>query len=291
VSLDRRRFGGPNGKRSYPDRKPTKEARAKESLGGRLITGVQPVREAIRVHGARLHKVWVEAQQANPALDALARFAHDRGAKVERVPRSELDRIAERHQGVLAVADDLDLGPVDLETPGPGAVILALDELEDPQNFGAIIRSAVALGAHAVWFPEHHAAPLTAATFRASAGAIEHARLCRVSSLPSALQAARQSGWRVLGLDAHGSPIGHIATGPESPRTVLVVGAEGKGLRRGVKDQCDARVALPMRGPIASLNASVAAALGLAELLRGHEAHATANETEDTAPVSDTPAP
>jgi 23S rRNA (guanosine2251-2'-O)-methyltransferase len=149
---------------------------------------------------------------------------------------------------------------------GDDTVIVALDEIEDPQNFGAVIRSAVALGASAILWPEHHAAPLSPATFRASAGAVEHARLCRVAKLPAALDALRDAGASVVGLDANA---GRALADVEAPgAVVLVVGAEGKGLRRPVKSACTTLARLPMRGPIDSLNASVAAGIGLYEILR-----------------------
>ncbi len=148
------------------------------------------------------------------------------------------------------------------------SVVVALDELEDPQNFGAVIRSAVALGAAAILWPEHHAAPLTSATFRASAGAVEHARLCRVKSLVSALEELRQVAL-VVGLDAHAPSV--VASVVEPRATVVVVGAEGKGLRKAVKRCCTVLARLPMGGPMDSLNASVAAGIALYEVFRDRE--------------------
>jgi len=237
----------------------------------RLVVGLQPVREAIRVHGDALERVVVE-ERGGPQVEAVARFASDRGASVVRAPRSELDRVTKngRHQGAIAFAPDLALVALetladDLADPTP-KVILALDEIEDPQNFGAVIRSAVALGASAIVWPEHHSAPLSPATFRASAGAVEHARLCRVTSLPSALERLRDAGATVLGLDANGDVA--LPDLPVEGHVVLVVGAEGKGLRKPVKRACAHLVKLPMTRAIDSLNASVAAALSLYEIVR-----------------------
>lgn len=239
----------------------------------RLITGLQPVREAIRVHGAKLERVIV-LDRGGPQIDAVARFATDRGvAKVERVVMSELDRSAKgaRHQGAIAIAPDLTIVALDelIQSFDVAAtephVVIALDEIEDPQNFGAVIRSAVALGATAILWPENHAAPLSPATFRASAGAVEHARLCRVGSLPSALEQLRsKAAARIVGLDAHGpTDIRAIESPKPGAVLVLVVGAEGKGLRRVVKRACTELARLPMTGAIDSLNASVAAAVAL----------------------------
>ncbi|HVH47891.1 MAG TPA: TrmH family RNA methyltransferase, partial [Labilithrix sp.] len=146
-------------------------------------------------------------ERGGPQIEAVARFATDRGASVVHVPRGELDRTAKgaRHQGAIAFAPELQLVGIDelANELANDTVIVALDEIEDPQNFGAVVRSAVALGATAIVWPAHHAAPLSPATFRASAGAIEHARLCRVSALPTALDRLREAGATVVGLDAN----------------------------------------------------------------------------------------
>jgi 23S rRNA (guanosine2251-2'-O)-methyltransferase len=234
-----------------------------------MICGIQPVREAIRAHGSRLLRVLVERDpQDASALEPLARFAQDQGAAVERPGRPELDRLARgvRHQGTIAFAPELRLGSLDELVLGERPLLVALDEVQDPQNFGAVLRSSVAMGATAVMWPEHRSAPLSPAAFRASAGAVEYATLCRVPSLPHALEELRARGVSVVGLDMAGAePLDRIdLTGP----TVLVVGAEGKGLRKTVKRVCDSLARLPMPGPIASLNASVALAIALYEAVR-----------------------
>ncbi len=238
----------------------------------RLITGLQPVREAIRVHGDRLERVLVD-KDGGPQIAAVARFATDRGATVSAVPRNELDRTAKgaRHQGAIAFAPDLRLIGLDTLASDlkPDSIVLALDEIEDPQNFGAVIRSAVALGASAIVWPEHHAAPLSPATFRASAGAVEHAALCCVHSLPAALDRLREAGAAVVGLDANAERT--LGALPFDSAVVLVVGAEGKGLRRPVKRACSELARLPMSGAIDSLNASVAAGIALYEVVRRRE--------------------
>jgi 23S rRNA (guanosine2251-2'-O)-methyltransferase len=236
----------------------------------RLLCGLWPVREAIRKHGAHLGRVVIESAtaQTSPQLDALARFARDHGAPVERAPRAELDRLARgvRHQGAIAFAPELHVVSLADLTLDDRALIIALDEVQDPQNFGAVLRSVVALGATGIVWPEHSSAPLSPATFRASAGAVEHATLCRVRSLPHALHELRERGAAVVGLDATGSVVIHQVDLVRS--TVLVAGAEGKGLRKSVKRACDVLARLPMPGPLASLNASVAVAIALYEAVR-----------------------
>jgi 23S rRNA (guanosine2251-2'-O)-methyltransferase len=125
----------------------------------RLISGLQPVREAIRTRGRELERVLVN-ESDSPQLKALARYARDQGARVEGTSKADLDRLARgaRHQGAIAFAPDLKLRTLDELELGPSALVVALDELQDPQNFGAVLRSSVAMGASAVVWPEHSSA-------------------------------------------------------------------------------------------------------------------------------------
>lgn len=233
----------------------------------RLIYGLQPVREAVRVHGAALERLAIQ-RDATPKVEALARFARDQGVTVEVLTRGDLDHHTSggRHQGVIALAPELRLRQLSELVVDSTTLIVALDGVMDPQNFGAVVRSAVALGASAVLWPEHSSAPLSPATFRASAGAIEHATLCRVSALPEALIDLRDRGVTTIALDAQGTTeLGALdLAGP----VALVIGAEDKGARRTVRKSCLHVARLPMPGPIASLNASVAAAIALYEVGR-----------------------
>ncbi len=239
----------------------------------RLVFGLQPVREAIRVHGARLERVVIE-QSASPKIEALGRFAEGRGIQVETMSRGELDRQTGggRHQGAVAIAPDLRLRSLADLPIEPTSIIVVLDGIMDPQNFGAIVRSSVALGATAIMWPEHASAPLSPAMFRASAGAIEHAALCRVASLPEALRSLAERGVTVIALDAQGqTTLGALTlSGP----VAVVIGAEDKGARRTVLRACHHVARLPMAGPIGSLNASVAGALALYEILRQRQTEA-----------------
>ena len=233
----------------------------------RLIAGLQPVRELLRARPGSIEVLYVEAGES-PQLAALVRFARDQGVTAAAASRGELDRRAAgaRHQGAVAIASDLQMTPLEQLAVDEHTLVVALDELQDPQNFGAVVRSAVALGATAVLWPEHASAPLSAATFRAAAGAIEHATLCRVPSLVSALASLRERGVVAVALDSSGGVT--LGTVDLKGPIVLVVGSEGKGLRRSVRNACEHVARLPMRGPIASLNASVAAAIALYEVAR-----------------------
>jgi 23S rRNA (guanosine2251-2'-O)-methyltransferase len=248
-----------------PKKPPRQEIRSPYSQAPRLIVGAQAVREAVRAHGHALAQVIVEQTEGDAAgrLDALARFAADQGIAVARVARRELDVLSSgaQHQGAAAWGPELALmsGEDVLALPDP--LIVALDGIQDPQNFGAVVRSAVALGASAVVWPENASAPLTPATFRASAGAVEHARLCRVPSLVRFLDDAAARSLKIVGLAAEArEPLHELdLKGP----TVLVVGSEHAGLGKAVRQRCSSLGRLTLRGPIDSLNASVACAVSL----------------------------
>jgi 23S rRNA (guanosine2251-2'-O)-methyltransferase len=244
-------------------------------MGARLVVGAQPVREVLRAHGNAVTRVLLERKR--PRLDGLERLGQSLGVAVERVAVGEIDRLCRgaTHQGAAAFAPELQLHP--FPSADEFDLVLALDGVQDPQNFGAAIRSAVGVaGAPVVW-AENASAPLSLATFRASAGAIEHARLCRVPSLPSALSDARSQGYRVLALDAHAdSELSRLdLDGP----TVVVVGSEGEGLGRGVRRACSGFARLPLARTIDSLNVSVAAALALYEAVSQRARH-TAEPTK-----------
>ena len=232
----------------------------------RLITGLQPVREAIRAHGSALGGVCIDARPL-PRLDALERFARDHGvAAVERLGRGELDRLSHgaTHQGVVAWAPELVLHDLE-DLLGRGDLIaLALDEIQDPQNFGAAIRSAVGLAGAPVLWGEHASAPLTPATFRASAGAIEHPTRCRARARARARQRAADSAVQVVGLDAQ-APRALRELDLGLP-TVIVIGSEHTGLRRATRRACTVHAKLADMSDIDSLNASAAAAIALYEV-------------------------
>jgi 23S rRNA (guanosine2251-2'-O)-methyltransferase len=237
----------------------------------RIVVGLQPVREAIRVHGAALDEVLV-SRGDNPRLEALLRFARSNGVSAAQVPRSHIDKLCGgvRHQGALAFAPPLRLHSLSSLAVSPTSLVVVLDGITDPQNFGATIRSAVALEATAVVWGEHGAAPLTPATFRASAGAVEHATLCRVRSVRAAMADLAQRGFTTVALDA-GASVTLASVDMVGP-TAIAVGAEDTGVSRGLRRQCIHSARLPIGSRIDSLNASVAAALALYECRRQREA-------------------
>jgi 23S rRNA (guanosine2251-2'-O)-methyltransferase len=232
----------------------------------RLIVGPRAVAEALRAHADEIAVLYL-AEDGRRELQELAQNAQARKVAIEAQPSSELDRLAkgQKHQGAVAIAGSysyLNLEELLAKLPEQ-ALLVALDEITDPHNFGAIVRSAVAFGADGVITLKHRAAPVTAVVVRASAGATEHARIARVANLVQCLDQLAELGFEVLGLAAEGADELSGVTAGESARRVLVVGSEGRGLRRLTREHCTRLVKIPMRGPIASLNASVAAAIAL----------------------------
>lgn len=234
-------------------------------MPGRLVAGLQPVREAILAHGRGVHRVTIEHGES-PRLEALLRFATDHGVgEITREPRLLLDRLTEGtvHQGVVAWAPDLELIDFAQLLGEPQLLGIVLDGISDPQNFGAVVRSAVGIAGAAVIWGEHASAPLSLATFRASAGAVEHARLCRVPSLTAALTAAVAAGVFVVGLDPQADRA--LRELELDKPTLLVLGSEGEGMSRSVRRSLSTTARLAQSGRIGSLNASVAAAIALYE--------------------------
>ena len=231
----------------------------------RVLAGRRAVLEAMRGR-TRVRQIYTEPRRTDPeVLEA----AEAQSIPIANRDRAALDKLADgvRHQGFVALAEDYEFcEPEEIiaHSKGPPALV-ALDEVTDPQNLGAIIRSAVTLGLDGLIIPKHRAAGITAAVVRASAGATEHASIARVTNLQRALLAMADSGLEIIGLDAN-ADISVRDLEPSSQGRVLVVGSEGKGLRRMVRQRCDIVVHIPQESPMDSLNASVAAAIAMYEI-------------------------
>ena len=240
----------------------------------RVVYGMNPVRELLRSGAEGLAELWLaEGGDRVRAFAELERAARDAGAKVRTAPRPRLDRLAgtPQHQGVVAVVADYRYREVEeilAAAPASGRppLVVLLDGVEDPGNLGAIVRSAHALGAHGVVVPRDRAAAVTPAAAKASAGAIEHVPVARVTNLVRCLEELKEAGlWSVaLVPDGDRDLAGVDMVGP----TALVVGGEGQGVRPLVRKTCDHRARIPMQGRVGSLNASAAAAIALYEAAR-----------------------
>ncbi len=231
------------------------------------IYGINPVTEALRAQRVTAIRV---SPRADDRLTALVRMAEAQGIPVRRAQGDELDRFAKggAHQGVVAdVQESASVGVEDLVIGASGApLIVVLDQIEDPHNVGAILRTADAAGCDGVVRQSRHAARLDGAAAKASAGALAHVKIAEVVNIARALEDLKQVGVWTVGLagDAQKSYDELDLTLP----TALVVGAEGTGLRRLVRDRCDWLVSIPMAGHVQSLNVSVAAGIALFEARR-----------------------
>lgn len=226
------------------------------------------VYEVLRAGRRDLFRVLVSegAHEKGRLLDIL-NMAHERKIPVEKVQRARLDKIHENHQGVVAevgayaysdIVDMLDQARSKDEPP----FILLLDSLNDPQNFGTLLRTAEAVGVHGVVIPLAHTVEVTPAVVNASSGASEHLRVAR-TNLAQAIDALKQEDIWVVGLDQNAETIGEKTQRHFMGAIGLVVGSEGQGIRQLTRTKCDIVLQLPMRGQIESLNAAVAGSVAL----------------------------
>ena len=214
-------------------------------MEGQIIYGRRPVAEAERGR-RRVRRVWT-SENTDPA---------------------ELTRLAGSpdHQGFVAEVDPYPYADPGSLLKAPDALVVVLDQVQDPHNLGAVCRSAEAAGASGVVIPDRRAASVTAAACKASAGAVEHLPVARVRNVADWLAGAKDAGAWIYGAEA-GAPAAHSQT-DLSGKAVLVLGSEGKGIRPRVADACDALISIPVRGRVGSLNVSAAAAVLLFEALR-----------------------
>ena len=231
------------------------------------IYGRNPVYEVLRAGRRPVHRLLLaEGLRLRGHIQTAMAEAASAGIPIETVPRSSLDRIASNHQGVAAevapypyasVAEILDLAQEKAEPP----FVLLLDSLQDPQNLGTLLRTAEAVGVHGVVVPGHHTAGITSAVVSSSSGACEHL-LVALENLTQAIRLLKAAGVWVVGLEvtSEAEPIGQVDL---NRPLALVVGSEGQGMRRLVREGCDLLVCLPMRGRVESLNAAVAGSLAL----------------------------
>ncbi len=239
-----------------------------------LLSGIHPVREGLRGRRRRPLELFLLSGQRSARLEDLIREAGEVGVPVRYRERRDLDRLAgnPHHQGaVLRVEPFAYAALEDLlqhwRSSGEPAFFAVLDGITDPHNLGAILRSAEVAGCHGVIVPKDRSCPVTEVVDRASAGALEHLRLCRVTNLARTLEELKKEGLWIFGLAGeegtaplHGEDLrGHLA---------LVVGSEGEGLRANTRRHCDLLLSIPMRGRISSLNASVAAGVAFFEVVR-----------------------
>lgn len=239
--------------------------------GADLIAGRNAIAEALRA-GRAIDSLYVQRGERGGALQALVKKAKEAGAAIKEADPKKLDYLCggANHQGVVAVAAVKEYATVEdlfrraQEKDEPPFFVIC-DELEDPHNLGAILRTAECAGAHGVIIPKRRSVGLTYAVGKASAGAVEYLPVARVGNLPSLLEELKARGLWIYAADMDGSPWCQTDfTGP----TALVIGSEGRGVGRLVKEKADFVVSLPLKGNINSLNASVAAGILCYEVAR-----------------------
>ena len=273
MNEKRRPQGRDNSRRDMPrraDRFAERPAPVEEVEG--QLEGRNALTEALKA-GRTIDKVFVAAGDTDRGLQRLAAQAKEAGAVIVPVDRRKLDTMSftRSHQGIIALAAAHEYATIDdiLEEAaarGENALIVICDELSDPHNLGAIMRSAECAGAHGVIIPKRRSVGLTATVAKASAGAVEYMKVARVTNINNAIQELKEKGVWVFGTAAEGSVPMYKAdlTGPAA----IVIGNEGDGMSPLVRKNCDCLVHIPMKGKISSLNASAAASILLYEAVR-----------------------
>lgn len=237
-----------------------------------IIEGRNAVIEALRA-GRAIDKIFIAKGDVDKTLGHIASKAREKGIVVVEADRRKLDFMSQTkaHQGVVALAAVREYCSLEdilalAQERGESPFVIVCDEISDGHNLGAIIRSAECVGAHGVIIPKRRSAGLTAIVDKASAGAAEHMLIARVPNIPAAIKDLKDNGLWIYGTAADGSSdLWHTDfSGP----VALVIGSEGDGMGRLVKENCDFIVSLPMKGQVSSLNASAAAAITMYEILR-----------------------
>jgi 23S rRNA (guanosine2251-2'-O)-methyltransferase len=246
---------------------------AKRTDETEMVLGRNPVLECLRADVPATALYVALGTEADERLTESVARAADLAIAILEVPRADLDRMTSNHlhQGIALQVPPYDYAhPDDLlavaTTDSSPALLVALDNISDPRNLGAIVRSVAAFGGHGVLIPQRRSASVTAVAWRTSAGAAARVPVARATNLTRALKGWADSGLRVIGLDAGGDTALDDLDGTDP--LVVVVGSEGKGLSRLVRQTCDEVVSIPMAGHTESLNASVAAGVVLAEIAR-----------------------
>jgi len=235
-----------------------------------VLYGIHAALEALKAYPEKIERICIEKGNRNSRIREVLELARTRRIRVSFEERSWLDRKAAggRHQGILCQAAEIatyDSEDIFKKAKSPGLCII-LDGIEDPHNTGAILRSAEAADVDGVFLPRRRSSSLSPTVVKASAGAAAHVKVVRVANTSAAIDQAKKNGYWVAGLDA--SAPEPVWKADLTVSTALVLGSEGKGLHKLVKEKCDFLVSLPIQGNVGSYNVSVAAGIALYEVLR-----------------------
>lgn len=258
-------------KRPQMEAEPKRREEPRE-LPDDVLVGRNAVTEALK-SGRGINKLWIASGDREGSVSEIAALAKERGIVVQYVERAKIESLAggHRHQGVLAYVAPVPYAELDdilkaAEEKGEAPFLVLLDELEDPHNLGALLRTADATGVHGILIPKRRSVSLNATVAKTSAGAVEYVPVARIGNIAQTLKKLKEKGFWVAGADMDGEKAYYEAdlTGP----LVLVVGSEGRGMSRLTKEACDFIVSMPMVGRINSLNASVAGSILMYESMR-----------------------
>ena len=261
----------PRHKRPQAETEPKRREEPRE-LPDDVLVGRNAVTEALK-SGRGINKLWIASGDREGSVAEIAALAKERGIVVQYVERAKIEALAggHRHQGVLAYVAPVPYAELEdilkaAEAKGEAPFLVLLDELEDPHNLGALLRTADATGVHGILIPKRRSVSLNATVAKTSAGAVEYVPVARIGNIAQTLKKLKEKGFWVAGADMDGEKAYYEAdlTGP----LVLVVGSEGKGMSRLTKEACDFIVRMPMVGRINSLNASVAGSILMYEAMR-----------------------
>ena len=263
--------GTPRRKRPQMEAEPKRREEPRE-LPDDVLVGRNAVTEALK-SGRGINKLWIASGDREGSVAEIAALAKERGIVVQYVERAKIEALAggHRHQGVLAYVAPVPYAELDdilkaAGEKGEAPFLVLLDELEDPHNLGALLRTADATGVHGILIPKRRSVSLNATVAKTSAGAVEYVPVARIGNIAQTLKKLKEKGFWVAGADMDGEKAYYEAdlTGP----LVLVVGSEGRGMSRLTKEACDFIVSMPMVGRINSLNASVAGSILMYESMR-----------------------
>ena len=261
----------PRRKRPQMEAEPKRREEPRE-LPDDVLVGRNAVTEALK-SGRGINKLWIASGDREGSVSEIAALAKERGIVMQYVERAKIESFAggHRHQGVLAYVAPVPYAELDdilkaAEAKGEAPFLVLLDELEDPHNLGALLRTADATGVHGILIPKRRSVSLNATVAKTSAGAVEYVPVARIGNIAQTLKKLKEKGFWVAGADMDGEKAYYDAdlTGP----LVLVVGSEGRGMSRLTKEACDFIVSMPMVGRINSLNASVAGSILMYESMR-----------------------
>lgn len=239
-----------------------------------LIFGIHPVMAVLREKKRRVLKVYIEETKHGTTINKIMKLAQKQGARVIRYTKEDIEKIVkgQNHQGVVLLAEPMSVlslsDAIAMDATNKNALWLAVDEITDPQNLGAILRSAACFGVSTVILPGNRTASITPTVHKAACGALESLRIVSGGNLNSSLLKLQDAGFYVYGTDMDGTPLPEVEYNLPA---LIIISSEGTGIRRKTAEHCDMVVSIPQRGNVESLNAACAASVVLYDIVNKTE--------------------